>query len=99
MTAESIISTSQRKRLELRWTIMRKALLPVIAVGLFGFAILHVVRAQQVAAVPAPPAPPARSPFADTLACSGIVEARTENIAIGAPLPGVVVEVAVKVGQ
>jgi HlyD family secretion protein len=78
---------------------MRKALLPLLAVGCFGFAVLHVVRAQQVPADPEPAAQPARSPFRDTLAGSGIVESRSENISIGAPIPGVVVEVNVKVGQ
>jgi HlyD family secretion protein len=87
------------KRLEARSNIMRKLLLPVLAVALFGFAVLHVVWAQQVPADPPPPAAPARSPFHNTLAGSGIVEARTENISIGTPLPGVVVEVNVKVGQ
>jgi multidrug resistance efflux pump len=78
---------------------MRKALLPLLALALFGFAVLHVVRAQQLPPEPPPPAAPARSPYNGTLAGSGIVEARTENISMGTPLPGVVVEVYVKVGQ
>jgi multidrug resistance efflux pump len=78
---------------------MRKFLLPLLAVALFAFAVLHVVRAQQAPDDPPPPAAPARSPFRASLAGSGIVEARTENISVGTPLPGVVVEVNVKVGQ
>jgi len=42
---------------------------------------------------------PPRSPFAATLACSGIVEAQSENISVGSATPGVVVEVLVKVGD
>jgi multidrug resistance efflux pump len=42
---------------------------------------------------------PAQTPFRDSVAGAGIVEAQTENIAIGSALPGVVTEVAVKVGQ
>jgi multidrug resistance efflux pump len=42
---------------------------------------------------------PARSPYADTLAAAGIVEAQTENIAVGSATPGVVVQVLVKVGD
>jgi len=35
----------------------------------------------------------------DSIAASGIVEAQTENIAVGAPLPGIVTQVKVRVGQ
>src|SRR5262249_1652138 len=38
---------------------------------------------------------PARSPFENGIAASGMVEARTENIAIGAALSGLVLEVHV----
>ncbi len=77
---------------------MRKFLLPLIAVGMLTFALLHVVRANQKGPDVAPPVDPARSPFGRTVAGSGIVEARTENISIGSPLPGIVTTVHVKVG-
>ena len=76
--------------------------LPLLAIGMLAFSIYHVVRAQQTAPKPPPPIEPARTPFGQTVAGSGIVEAESENIAIGAPLPGVVLEVYVpveKVGQ
>jgi HlyD family secretion protein len=79
--------------------MLRKMFLPFLAVALMGFAVFHAVRAQQAPTDPPPPAEPARSPYQDTLAGSGIVEAQTENISIGAHLSGVVTEVAVKVGQ
>ena len=46
-----------------------------------------------------PPIQPAESPFPNTVAGAGMVEPETENISVGSPLPGVVVEVMVKVGQ
>jgi multidrug resistance efflux pump len=39
------------------------------------------------------------NPYGDALAAAGIVEAQTENIAVGSATPGVVVEVMVKVGD
>ncbi len=74
-------------------------LMPLAAVGLLAFAVVHVVTAQK----PEEPAKllltPPRNPFPDTVAGSGIVEAETENISIGTPVAGVVVEVYAKVGQ
>ena len=46
-----------------------------------------------------PPIQPAANPFPNTVAGAGMVEPETENISIGSPLPGIVVEVMVKVGQ
>jgi multidrug efflux pump subunit AcrA (membrane-fusion protein) len=79
-----------------------KFVLPVLAVAMLSLAIYHVVKAQQVSAKPPPPVEPARTPFGRTVAGAGIVEPETENISIGAPLPGVVLDVYVpveKVGQ
>ena len=54
-------------------------------------------------AKPQPVAPPVAapevSPFASRVAGAGLVEASTENIAIGTPTAGVVMEVLVKHGQ
>src|SRR5262245_18864957 len=61
--------------------------------GALGF--YHVNRESQSAPATAPPEYPARSPYANSIAASGVVEARTENIAIGAALPGLVLEVYV----
>jgi multidrug resistance efflux pump len=72
-------------------------ILPVLAVGMLTFAVIHVVKAQQTLPKPPPPIEPARSPFKNTVAGAGIVEARTKNIAIGTALPGLVLEVYVPV--
>ncbi len=74
-----------------------KFVLPTLAMAMLAFAIIHVVRAQQTTPKPAPPVEPARTPFGNTVAGAGIAEAKTENIAIGSPLPGVVLEVFVPV--
>jgi multidrug resistance efflux pump len=77
-------------------------LLPVLATSMLVLAVYHVVQAAQVLPRPAPPAEPPRTAFTHTVGGAGIVEAWTENISIGTPLPGVVLEVYVpveKVGQ
>lgn len=79
--------------------VVTQLILPVIALGLLGFAGWYVWTTRPVVGNPAPPIAPAQSPFADTVAAAGIVEARTENIAVGSATPGVVVEVLVKVGD
>ena len=72
-----------------------KYLIPVFAAGMLIFAVYHVVRAQQTPPKPPPPVEPARNPFGKTVAGAGITEARTQNIAIGTALPGVVLDVYV----
>ena len=76
-----------------------KLVLPIVALAMLMFGVFHILKAQQTLPKPPPPAPPARSPFGDTIAGAGIVEARTENIAIGSALPGVVLEVFVPVDE
>lgn len=73
--------------------------LPIVAAALLGFAIMHVTRANQPPPKVAPPIEPARSPYRATIAGAGIVEPQTENVHIGSALSGLVVEVAVRVGQ
>src|SRR5262249_59037986 len=80
-------------------TMFRKFLLPMMAFGLLGFAVVHVARGQPAKPHVPPPIPPATKPFARTVAGAGIVEAQTENISIGSALPGIVTDVYVKVGQ
>jgi HlyD family secretion protein len=70
-----------------------KFVLPLFAVGMLIFAIIHVVQAQQKPPKPPPPVEPARTPFGRTVAGAGIVEARSQNIAIGSALPGLILKV------
>jgi multidrug efflux pump subunit AcrA (membrane-fusion protein) len=74
-----------------------KLALPLLALAMLGFGVYHMLSAQPNQPPVPPPSPPARSPFGSTIAGAGLVEARTENIAIGAALPGVVLEVFVPV--
>ncbi len=73
--------------------------LPLAAIGLLAFAVFFVAGAQKPAERTTPVMEPARTPFANTVAGSGIVEPETENISIGSPVAGVAVEVVAKVGQ
>ncbi|MCE9531887.1 MAG: efflux RND transporter periplasmic adaptor subunit [Planctomycetes bacterium] len=75
----------------------RQLILPLICVAMLGFAVYHVVNAQQQPAKAPPPNEPSRTPFRGAIAGGGVVESRSENIAIGSHLPGVVAEVLVKV--
>src|SRR5262245_14618537 len=72
-----------------------RVILPVVALAMAGLGFYHVGRASQTAPATAPPQPPPRSPYEHSIAASGVVEARTENIALGAALPGLVLEVYV----
>lgn len=79
--------------------MIRKYVLPALAVlgVLFG---IYMVKAGNKAPPVAPPvADPAKPPYKSWVAGSGLVEAATENIAVGAPVPGVVIEVTARVGD
>jgi HlyD family secretion protein len=76
-----------------------KFVLPVIALGLLVFAVVFVSGQNRNAPPVDPPIPPPESPFDYTVAGAGLVEAQTENIAIGSATPGVVTKVSVKVDQ
>jgi HlyD family secretion protein len=79
--------------------MLPKYTLPVLAVAGFAFGIYSVVHGNK----PVPVAPavvePAQAPFKTFIAGSGIIEARTRNIAIGSALPGILKSLNVKVGD
>ena len=79
--------------------MIRKYVLPVVAVVGLVFAIATVVRGNQPTPVAAPVAQPARAPFETFVAGSGIIEAATENIAVGTPVSGIVTAIDVKWGD
>jgi len=76
-----------------------KYVVPVISLVMVGFAAYHVVGAREDWLKSSPPVEPPHNPFPLTVAGAGVLEAQTQNIAIGSPVPGVVVEVLVQVGQ
>jgi multidrug resistance efflux pump len=69
--------------------------LPVLGLSMGVLGIYHVQQRSQTAPLTAPLENPARVPFEQGVAGSGVVEAQTENIALGAALPGLVLEVYV----
>jgi len=69
--------------------------LPLLALAMAGLGFYHVTRESQSAPPAAPLETPARTPYANGIAGSGVVEARSENIAIGSALSGLVLEVYV----
>lgn len=79
--------------------MFRKLLLPLIAVGCFSFTSYHLLQSQQTPPANVPISKPASAPYDDVVAGAGLIEASTENIKVGSPLPGVVIEVAVVVGS
>ena len=78
--------------------MITRFLLPLVAVGLLVFAVVHVLDARRPDPKATAPIEPAHAPYANAVAGSGVVESETENIAIGSPVPGVVVKVLAKVG-
>jgi RND family efflux transporter MFP subunit len=79
--------------------MIRKYLIPILAVAGIGFGLATVVRGNK-AIPPAPPvAEPSQAPYPTFVAGSGIVEASTENIAIGTDIAGLVSKIYVQIGS
>lgn len=76
-----------------------KIVLPLIAIGSIVFAVMFLAEAGEKMPDVTPPIQPAENPFPNTVAGAGMIEAQTENIAVGSPVPGIVVEVPVTVGE
>lgn len=62
-------------------------------------AVLLVRRMQEKPPAPPPVAEPARSPFAYTVAATGLIEATRENVRIASPRGALITQVPVKVGD
>jgi multidrug efflux pump subunit AcrA (membrane-fusion protein) len=76
-----------------------KYTLPILAAAGVLFAAYTVVNSNKPIPVAPAVAPPASAPFKSFIAGAGIVEPKSQNIAIGTPLSGIVKTVAVKVGD
>ncbi len=61
--------------------------------------ILLVKHLRQTPPAPQPDREPARTPYADTVAATGIIEAARENVRIGAPKGGLIQKIFVSVGD
>jgi multidrug resistance efflux pump len=78
---------------------MLKYILPLLAVFGLLFGIYVVRSGAKEMPVAQPVAEPSMPPFRHYIAGAGITEASTENIEISTPVPGVVTEIPVKIGQ
>ncbi|HKF41791.1 MAG TPA: biotin/lipoyl-binding protein [Thermoanaerobaculia bacterium] len=78
---------------------MKRFLLPVIGVLAALWAAYSVARTAPHRRSTNPPAPAPVSDFPRTVAAVGLIEASSENIAVGTPLAGVVSRIFVKAGQ
>ncbi|MDP3008598.1 MAG: efflux RND transporter periplasmic adaptor subunit [Methylococcales bacterium] len=76
-----------------------KYLLPLLALVCLFFAGYTVVSSNQPMPIAQAVAEPSSSSFKEFIAGAGIIEAKSQNIAIGTPLPRIVTRVAVKVGD
>jgi HlyD family secretion protein len=79
--------------------MIRKYVLPVLAVAGLAVAIAMVILGNRTAPVAQTVVQPATTPFSSYVFGPGIVEASTENIAIGTPVSGIVTAVYVKWGD
>jgi HlyD family secretion protein len=79
--------------------MIRKYGLPLLAVLGVVLAIAMVVADNRTAPAAQPDAQPASAPFSSYIFGPGIVEASTENIAVGTPVSGIVAAVYVKWGD
>jgi HlyD family secretion protein len=76
-----------------------KFMLPLVAALGLAFAIYNVAKLQREAPASSPLVDPPTAPKIRSIAGSGIVEAKRENIPIGTKVPGVVDKVYVVIGQ
>jgi RND family efflux transporter MFP subunit len=77
----------------------RRIVLPVLAVVGIGLAIAAIMLGDRTPPGASAVVNPVVSPFATAVAGAGIVEASSENIAIGTPVSGIVTAIAVKWGD
>jgi HlyD family secretion protein len=73
--------------------------LPLLSLVLLGWAVRTVLATQHDHTMKPPPAVPARGPFGESIASIGLLEPATDNLDIGSPVSGVVVQVLVEPGQ
>ena len=76
-----------------------KYTLPLLAIAGIAFAAFSVINSNQPTPIATAVTEPASGPFKSFIAGAGIVEAQSQNISVGTPLPGIVKTVPVKVGD
>ncbi len=79
--------------------MLRMIFLPLLGLAGAGFAVFVVAAGSQPAPIAKPIADPSKPPYETYLAGAGITESMDRNVAIGAPLSRLVLEVSVAVGD
>src|SRR5258708_13944281 len=79
--------------------MIRKLVVPGLGIIGVGVAVFMVMQGNRTRPVAQPEVQSARAPFTSYIFGPGIVEASTENIAIGTPVSGIVTAVFVKWGD
>lgn len=79
--------------------MIRKYLLPALAFAGVTLGIIIAIQGAKTVAPAKPVATPAHSPYAIFVAGTGIIEASSENIAIGTTLGGIVTRIYVQIGS
>lgn len=72
--------------------------LPLLAVAMLAFALISTLPSAP-AKIPAPDVAPPESVFSHQVAGVGVTEPKSESIAVGVNIPGIVTQVSVKVGD
>ena len=79
--------------------MFRKYIIPLIALAGVAYAAFTVIWGERAPPTAAPISEAPTSPYAGAIAGSGMVEASTENISLGAPVAGIITRVLVGVGD
>ncbi len=82
-----------------REDIMKRYIVPAIAVASLSFAIAWTLAAAPVHKATKPPSPPPETISGNTVAAVGLVEPESENIAVSCAVPGLVTAVYVNAGD
>jgi HlyD family secretion protein len=78
---------------------LKDSILPLLAVGSLGYAIVSIAATQPVRELTDPPMPPPQSSMEKSVAAIGLVEPSSEAITVGTARSGVVDEIFVTVGD
>jgi HlyD family secretion protein len=79
--------------------MFRKYGIPLLAAIGIIFTVWRLVQGNKPVPPAKPVAQPSRAPFSSYIAGAGMIEAKNQNIAIGAPVSGLIMQVMVKVGD
>src|SRR4030095_13073702 len=79
--------------------MIRTFLIPILAIAGVLVAVVTVIQGSKPPVAQPPVIEPPKAPFTAFVAGSGLIEAASQNIAVGSPISAVVMAVHVKVGD